>query len=443
MPAWTQCYGGLTYTAEAVLERTVIDRSEKRTQTSAAAANSPQSVSMNSLAAVVLSGNEGRRRSLSAALAGTQAHVVKEAPLPNLDSLASVLEGECDILIVDLEGDTERALEIVETAVGSHPAVTVMVYSPAADKELLVRCMRVGAREFLSDPLSAGSLTDALVRAFVRRDEAKRQKKVSGKCLVFIGAKGGSGVTTIAANFAVALAKETRQTVALLDMDLQLGDAALTLGLPSRFSALDAFQSQERLDSELLSKLMVPHSSGVKVLAAPNEHNSFLPTADDVVRLVNLVRHDFAWIVVDAGSHYNGYAQSLFDLAEKVYLVTQVSVAELRNCHRLIARHFGDETGPALEVVLNRFAPRGDEIGEQSIAKVLMDHPRWKVPSDYEGVRQAQNNATALVLKDGKVTRAILEIARAAAGKKKESKSKSISAAGENAAGKKKLFGLF
>lgn len=403
--------------------------SENKEQMSAAAARSPQSLSMNSLSVVILSDNESRRRSLAASLTGTQAHVLRDAPLPNLDALPSLLQGECDILIVDVDRETERALEIVETAVASQPALTVMVYSPQADSELLVRCMRVGAREFLSDPLSAGSLSEALVRAFVRRDESKRQKKTAGKCLVFIGAKGGSGVTTIASNFAVALAKETGHGVALLDLDLQLGDAALTLGLSNRFSTLDAFENQERLDSELLSKLMVQHSSGVQVLGAPNEHNVLQPSAEDVMKVVSLLRHDFPWVVVDAGSHYNGYAHNLFETADKVYLVTQVSVAELRNCHRLIARHFSAEAGKGLEVVINRFVPRSDEIAEQSISKVLMDRPRWKVPSEYRAVRQAQNCATPLVLEDGSITRAILDMVRAAIGKKTEIK--------------KKVFGLF
>lgn len=396
---------------------------------SAATARSLQSFSIGALSVVLLSGSESRRRLLAAALLGTRANVLKEAPLPTLDALPSLLEGDCDVLIVDLHQDPERALELVETAVGLHPALTVMVYSPDTDRELLVRCMQAGARELLSDPLSTDSLTEALVRAAVRRDEIKKPKKTQGKCLVFVAAKGGSGATTIAANFAVALATETNQSVALLDLDLQLGDAALNLGLSNRFSTLDAFQNEQRLDSELLSRLMVPHSSGVQVLGAPNEHNMFQPAAEDLEKLLDLLREEFTWVVVDAGSHFNAYTQRLFDTAEKVYLVTQVSVAELRNCHRLIARHFTGEAGRTLEVVINRFVSRTDEIAEQTIASVLMDRPRWKVPNDFAAVRHAQNNATAIVLKDGGITRAIRDIARAASGKKIESK--------------KKKFGLF
>jgi pilus assembly protein CpaE len=391
--------------------------------------NNPESISMNALSVLLLGASDDGRQRLATAFAGTQAQVVKSAPLPGVDALPSLLQDEYDILVVDLDLNPELALEVVETALGIRGAMTVMVYSQDPDRELLVRCMQAGAREFLNDPLSAGSVTEALVRASVRRDELKRLKKTGGKCLVFVGAKGGSGVTTLASNFAVALAIESRQSVALLDLNLPFGDAALNLGLASEYSTLDALQNEQRLDAELLSKLMVTHSSGLKVLAASDEQNDFQPPASAVLKLVNLLRNDFAWLVVDAGTHYGGYAGSLFDIAEKVYLVTQVSLPELRNSHRLITRNFKGEARRKLDIVMNRFAPRADDIGEDSIEKALLGLPEWRVPSDFQAVRRAQNAATALVAKDSYITRVIFDMARAASGKKIEAK--------------KKKFGLF
>src|SRR5581483_4668011 len=101
---------------------------------------------------------------------------------------------------------------------GRNSSVTVMVYSGSTDSELLVRCMRAGAREFLTEPVLPGSAGEALVRASVRRDEVRRHRRATGKLLVFVGAKGGSGVTTVASNFAVALAKQASSKVALIDL---------------------------------------------------------------------------------------------------------------------------------------------------------------------------------------------------------------------------------
>ncbi len=386
-------------------------------------------ISMKALSVILLGASKEGRAHLANAFAGTPSQVVKSAPLPSPDELASVLDCECDVLVVDLDRNPEPALGVVETAFGVNGTMTVMVYSHYADRELLVRCMQAGARELLSDPISTADLTGALVRASARRDELTRSRKHVGKCLVFVGAKGGSGVTTIASNFAVAMAMESTQSVALLDLNIQLGDAALTLGLASEFSTLDALQNERRLDSELLSKLMVRHSSGVKVLAAPNEPNEVQPMEAEVITLVGLLLSDFAWVVIDAGNNYGPFSAGLFDLAEKVYLVAEVSLPDLRNSHRLITRHFKGDARRKLAIVINRFGSRTDDIGEEGVEKAMLGAPDWRVPNDFPALRRAQSLATALVSNDNSISRVIIDMARAACGKSTEIR--------------KKTFGLF
>ena len=119
-----------------------------------------------------------------------------------------------------------------------------MVYSVKADPELLVRCMRAGAREFLTLPLSHehhGRGAGARLGATAAR--RRQPKKAAGRLLAFLGAKGGDGVTTLACNFAVSLAKESGQSTLLIDLDLPLGDAALNLGIVAEYSTINALQN--------------------------------------------------------------------------------------------------------------------------------------------------------------------------------------------------------
>src|SRR5277367_3147477 len=134
---------------------------------------------------------------------------------------------------------------------------------------MLVRCMRAGAREFLTQPIAPGMIVEAMIRASVRRPTTRVAKKTAGKLLIFAGAKGGSGVTTVASNFAIALAQESGQKTLLIDLNLPLGDAALELGLTAQYSTANALQNFQRLDSNYLSQLLVKHKLGLSVLAAP------------------------------------------------------------------------------------------------------------------------------------------------------------------------------
>lgn len=387
-----------------------------------------ESLSMSALSLVLIAPREDRRRALAKAFAGPQAAIAREfACYPPIDELADLVQADYDVVIVDLDPNPEQALDVVESLCGRNSSLTVMVHASRADSELLVRCMRAGAREFLTEPLLPGVIGEALVRASVRRDEVRRHKTATGKLLVFAGPKGGSGVTTVAGNFAVALAAYTRNPerergedsnpkVALIDLDLHLGDAALALGISSKFSALDAIENPQRLDAELLTGLMTKHASGVAVLAAPDSIPSVLPVASDIDRLLRVAREDYAYVVVDAGSHLVDLYEPLFAAANTVYLVSQVSVADLRNANRFVSRYFMGVAAGKLEIVLNRYQPRSLEIDESAIAKALTCPAKWKVPNDFAAVRRAQNAGTPLASEKSPVARALAEMAAAAAG---------------------------
>jgi pilus assembly protein CpaE len=356
---------------------------------------------------------EQRRKAVAHALAGSQANVAREfSSYPELDDVPQLLESDFDIIIVELDTDPEHALELIENICGNS-SVTVMVYSTQADPELLVRCMRAGAREFLNQPISAGTIAEALVRASVRRPTVKPPKKALGKLFVFAGAKGGSGVSTIATNFAIMISQESQQNTLLLDLDLPLGVAALDLGITTQFSTANALQNASRLDSNFLSKLITKHSSGLSVLAAPDRYSSINATDEGIAKLLAVSRQDFEYVVVDAGSMTGSTYKTLLQGAAGVYLITQVSIPELRNSNRLISEYFTLPT-PKLEVVLNRFTTNTLGIDDESITKALTMAPKWKIPNDYTTVQRAQNTATPLAQGDSAIARVIRQMARTA-----------------------------
>lgn len=379
---------------------------------------------------IALIGPDDRRRgTLSNALALFQGSDVREFASypPGLEDVPRLLEQHCDVIIIDLDSDPEYALDLVEN-VCSNGMATVMVYSAKADPELLVRCMRAGAREFLTIPLDHNTLAEALVRAAARRS-VRPHRKAGGKLMVFLGAKGGSGVTTVACNFAVAMAQDKSQKTLLIDLDLPLGDAALNLGIVTEYSTVNALQNTARLDTNFLSTLLVQHSSGVYVLAAPGRFPHYQPENEAIDKLLAVAREEFDNIVVDVGSRLDLTGTALFKDAYTIYLVTQAGIPELRNSNRLISQFFSGN-GPKLEIVVNRYEARSLGVSEEHITKALTRPAQWKIPNDYQAVRKMQITATPLTLTDSPISRLIRQMAQAASGKKE-------------AQTKKKAFSLF
>jgi pilus assembly protein CpaE len=390
----------------------------------------PDSIGSKPLSIALISPNMERRAAAALALTRCSGGEVSEFSSypPGLDDVPGMLEQKFDVVIIELDTDPEYALELVES-IGSDGLATVMVYSASADPELLVRCMRAGAREFLTLPLAPEVMAEALVRAAARRPVIQSTKKAAGKLLVFMGAKGGAGTTMLACNFAVGLAKEADQRTLLIDLDVPLGDAALNLGIVPEFSTIDALDAAERLDGRFLTQLLVKHSSGLMVLAAPGRFVQYKASEDAINRLLQVARQEFDNVVVDLGSKLDLMGTAAYKDATALYLVTQASIPELRNSNRLISQFFSGG-GPKLEIVINRFESRALGVAEEHITKALTRPPQWKIPNDYASVRNMQINATPLVLSDSAIARQIRKMVDAVTGK-------------SQAPAKKKGFSLF
>jgi len=294
-------------------------------------------------------------------------------------------------------------------------SVTVMVYSARNDLDLVIRFMRAGAREFLTLPLVHADIAGALARVSIRHSATHHVRRTAQKLFVFLGAKGGCGVTTIASNFAVALAQESGDKTLLIDLGLPLGDAALNLGMSPEYSTANAFQNLDRLDANFLCSLLVRHDSGLSVLSAPGEFSPVPVTNEAIDKLLAVARQCFDYVVVDAGARIDLMGTALFEESAMLYLVTQVGVTELRNSNRMISQFFRNR-GRNLQIVINRYTPQSLLFDDQQIDKALTRPAQWKIPDDYASARRAQNTATPGALEDSPISRMIHRMARTACG---------------------------
>jgi pilus assembly protein CpaE len=381
-------------------------------------ASSPDSIGSETLSIALIGPDQLRRKEAANALLACSGIEVREylAYPANLDEVPRLIEQRNDVIIIDLDSNPEFALELVESLCANGSA-TVMVYSSKPDPELLVRCMRAGAREFLTPPFEHSKMAEALVRASARRSVTRLPRKTGGRLLVFLGAKGGAGVTTLACNFAVSLAQESGQSTLLIDLDLPLGDAALNLGIATEYSTVNALEQAGRLDASFLRKLLTKHSSGVSVLAAPGKFPLFHATNEAIDKLMSVARQEFDNVVVDVGARLDLTDTALFKDAFAIYLVTQAGIPELRNSNRLISQFF-TVGSPRLEIVVNRYEPRALGVTDETITKALTRPPTWKIPNDYAAVRQMQNTATPLALGDSPIARLIKQMATSICGQR-------------------------
>lgn len=365
---------------------------------------------------IALIGPDGTRRSaMRKGLAATRRADVREFDSypPEPDYMERLLASS-DVIVLDLDSNPDVALGLVEKA-SAGDAGKFIFYSESSDPKLAVRTMHAGVREYLLLPLERGALEDALNRtAKFLRERADPSEKAPGNLLVFAGSKGGSGVTTVACNVAIALAQRSDQRVLLVDLAVPIGDAALCLGIAADFSTEDALRNFDHLDARYLQSLLVKHSSGVFVLAAPTQVPEAEVSQAAIDKLAAIARSHFDHVVVDVGSRIDVAAKVLFKEASTVYLVTQTGISELRNSNRLISQFF-TEGSPNLEIVVNRIESRfNDTANEEVIAKALGRQVRWKFPDDQSAARALQNGDAGL--QEARISRISLEMASSITG---------------------------
>jgi pilus assembly protein CpaE len=222
---------------------------------------------------------------------------------------------------------------------------------------------RQGATDVLPTPLLAADLRAAVADALGQSggDEAP-----VGEVIAVMSAVGGAGATTVAANLAGALAlgksrkKEGANggSAALLDFDLQFGDAALALDLQPRTCLIDVLKSPERLDAAFFDGVAVRHATGLKLLAAPPE---IVPLdAMDAAAATSLVAtaaraHEAT--VIDLPRAWTDWTAPVLNACDLVILVTDPSVAGVAGARRVLDAFASLEVKkPEVMLVINHVA---------------------------------------------------------------------------------------
>ena len=303
-----------------------------------------------------------------------------------------------DLIIVDVRGDASSAMSTIERLRAGAPGAGIFAVAVAADPEVILQAMRAGANEFFTWPPAEEAFHGAIRRTSARR-ETTQGAKPSATTLVFFGAKGGAGTTTVAVNCGVEIARLSKRSTVIVDLKPGLGEVALFLGVRPRYSLLDAIDNLHRLDREFLKELVVKHKSGLEILAGSDLFDR--PGAADggaIEELFRLLARQYEYILVDAGSQINSCAVAALYTADTIFMVANPDVPSVRNAQRLLerVRQLG-ACGERVRVLLNR-AAEPYPIPPKQIEAALGHPIHHTFPSDYKTVSTALNSGVPLAL---------------------------------------------
>jgi len=306
-----------------------------------------------------------------------------------------------DLFIFDLSEKFDEEFRMLHSLLTSGEVGEVFVTSDRKDTDLLLKAMRTGAKEFLSQPLDELEVKGALesLRKRFQQSAALREPVHVGQIINVIGAKGGVGTTTVAVNLAMILAEKKKAgSVALVDLNTVFGEIPLFLSVKSNYHWGQISKNVGRLDSTFLLNALSKHPSGVHILPSPsylNGHPAVTPEIMD--RLLTTMKRTFDFTIVDGGQSLDGPGLKAIEMADRVFLITLLSLPCLRNTNNLLKSlaSVGVAQTDQVRLVINRFMKKSDitiKEAEESVHNKIF----WSIPNDYKTTMSAINRGKPL-----------------------------------------------
>ncbi len=323
-----------------------------------------------------------RLHAVLTALAVEQPCTLIEYPRPG--TIAGLAERHaCNICFLDAATNSEEAqLLISELA----PAVPVVALHPRNDADLILRCLRRGACEFIADP-TVDAVRGVFERLARTRFDAARQAPGAVYCVV--PGKPGCGASTLAAHLAIQLRTDGAHPVLLVDGDYLTASIAFMLKLKPEFHLEDVLRDWARMDDDLWSRLTVP-AFGLDILAAPEEPT----TRSEVSRqftgeLCAFWRERYEAVVLDLPDVRAAVDCGFAALADIVLLVTTNELAALQATGRGL-RYLDAGSGDRgkLHLILNRYTP-ATGLNREDVKTALKLQPFAVLCNDYEVIQTA------------------------------------------------------
>jgi len=355
--------------------------------------------------------NEASRESLRTMLLGVD-FVWLEAECARYEYFFDVIQQSApDLVIVALDGDKQRALGMVGQLAADHPRLPILTVS--SDSQALLQSLQRGARHFLTQPVTLEDLVGALRRSLSEVPATGSRPgsggsiqvpKAAGQIVSVLGSRGGIGCTSIAVNLAATLASHPDNQVALIDLDLAMGDADIAIELPGNdnLSMGDLARNIERLDMNYLKRALVKHpETGLSVLRHPLEiHEIGGIHEGHVERILNLLKISYTHLILDLSKALLPTDLMALRMSNLILLIAQLELSSLRNVVRLIHSLSPEgDLGDKLRVVVNR---AGSDIAEDGItvkkAEEVIGKPIfWQIPNEAKPMIGSRVNGEPLV----------------------------------------------
>lgn len=298
------------------------------------------------------------------------------------------------IMVETLDGGQELFAQLGELAEVCDPSTKVIIIGRANDIGLYRELMRQGISDYICRPRSALQIIKSIATLYI--DPAAPP---IGRTIAFVGARGGSGSSTLAHNVGWCAAEEMQSDTVILDLDLPFGTASLDFEQDPTSGLIEALGSPERLDDVLLDRLLQKHTERLSLFTAPNLLDRDYDIDDQAFEtVIDVVRGAAPTIIVDVPHIWTGWSKRLLQSADQIVITATADLASFRNTKNLVDIVSGarpNDSPPLL--VINQFDPKVSSVQPAQFAEHVGLKPSVIFNWEPQLFHTAATNASPLV----------------------------------------------
>ena len=328
------------------------------------------------------------------------AHVVdnvdRQVTAREVVSLLEQFQHRVCVIDFDEGEDSGRACQRLHD--GGDGSVSLFAASCDSSPDHIIRAMRCGCSEYLIKPFQADQILGALAHVQARRRGSLQAQK--GRVVTLMGAKGGTGVTSLAIHLALTLLQKNQQKCLLVDEHPALGDVSLYLGLTRhQYSFYELVYNMDRLDADLLQGFLLQHSSGLHVLDSPEVIHAFPGASPEAIEhTLAFLAENYHFVILDCPPGLTEDTCAAIRQSERVAIIITPELPSIHNAIRamkyLTGLHYPDDN---IDIVLNRHSKRG-ALSDREIEASLHRPIAVKIPNSYDQIVNAINAGTPIDL---------------------------------------------
>jgi len=298
-----------------------------------------------------------------------------------------------DLLIFEAGKDPVERVRFLHSVKSGDKIQGIFLITPKLDPKGMVEARKAGADKIFVHPFQREELKSALLQfkeERLKKSSAHGGEK-TGTIIYILGCKGGVGTTTVALNLASALTKlDKSRSILLTEMTGLLDDMPVLLNIHPLLDWAKLMKNIPRIDVSLLKEVLEKHPSGFFVLPSPSTLEAQRLDPEALSRILSSMGRALDFLVIDGGKSAGDVSAGIFELAETLLLVTNLTRPCLENGKTILS--FFKKVGPypedKIKLVVNRYQ-KNSPISLEEAEKQLNKKVFWTIPNDFQALTEA------------------------------------------------------